>query len=138
MHVEDGSSVVLKCTVSDYLKRPTYIFWYLDDRRLITGQEGITIEDNVSLKSSSSVSASNSWQQHTREDFSSLYSILSVREANRKFSGKYSCVPDNLRPASINVHVILGEFIDQKSMVKVNLRMILLRNKTLMSLDFGK
>ena len=101
MHVEAGSSVVLKCTVSDYLKRPTYIFWYLNDQRLVSSAPDIGIEDNVQE------SKSKSWMDSRSQD--SLYSILSVREANGKFSGKYSCVPDNLRPASINVHVILGE-----------------------------
>ena len=106
MHVEDGSSVVLKCTVSDYLKRPTYIFWYLNEQRLVPSQE-IGIEDNVQSSKSGGIS-SKSWMD-SRQDSNSLFSILSVREANGKFSGKYSCVPDNLRPASINVHVILGE-----------------------------
>jgi len=101
MHVEAGSSVVLKCTVSDYLKRPTYIFWYLNDQRLVSSAPDIGIEDNVQE------SKSKSWMDSRSQD--SLYSILSVREANGKFSGKYSCVPDNLRPASINVHVILDE-----------------------------
>ena len=107
MHVEDGSSVVLKCTVSDYLKRPTYIFWYLNEQRLVPSQD-IGIEDNVQSSSSKLGIGSQSWMD-SRQDSNSLFSILSVREANGKFSGKYSCVPDNLRPASINVHVILGE-----------------------------
>ena len=107
MHVEDGSSVVLKCTVSDYLKRPTYIFWYLNEQRLVPSQD-IGIEDNVQSGSSKLGIGSQSWMD-SRQDSNSLFSILSVREANGKFSGKYSCVPDNLRPASINVHVILGE-----------------------------
>jgi len=107
MHVEDGSSVVLKCTVSDYLKRPTYIFWYLNEQRLVPSQD-IGIEDNVQSSSSKLGIGSQSWMD-SKQDSNSLFSILSVREANGKFSGKYSCVPDNLRPASINVHVILDE-----------------------------
>ncbi len=110
MHVEAGSSVVLKCSVSNYLTKPTYIFWYRDEDRLVdgAGHNGVSIEDNVQAdmsSSSSGLSTLSSWHQAD----STLYSILTVHEASRKFSGRYSCVPDNLRPASINVHVILGK-----------------------------
>ena len=109
MHVEAGSSVVLKCSVKDYLFRPNHLWWYRNSERLLDGVNGITIEDNVASADNSENGAlkslAPSW--HIQED-SSLYSILTVKEASSKFSGKYSCVPEQCRPASINVHVILG------------------------------
>jgi hypothetical protein len=105
MHVEAGSSVVLKCSVSDYLKRPTFIFWYRNDERLINGLNGVTIGDNVDNNDVTDSASQPAWKR----DSSSLYSILTVKEASSIFSGKYSCAPDTSRPASINVHVILGK-----------------------------
>ena len=111
MHVEAGSSVVLKCSVNDYLFRPNHLWWYRDSERLLNGVNGITIEDNVASADNSENGAlkslAPSW--HIQED-SSLYSILTVKETSSKFSGKYSCVPEQCRPASINVHVILGTY----------------------------
>ena len=112
MHVEAGSSVVLKCSVSDYLQRPTFIFWYRNNERLVNGLSGISITDNVD--STAVVTSSSASTQPWTQD-SNLYSILTVKEASSKFSGRYSCVPDNLRPASINVHVILGKILAKKS-----------------------
>ena len=124
MHVEAGSSVVLKCSVSDYLKRPTFIFWYRDDERLVDGYSNglVTIEDNlgsslgnggvhdpVASGSGLKVTTQQSWQFGASKS-QNLYSILTVTSASSQFSGRYSCSPDNLRPASINVHVILGKF----------------------------
>ena len=111
MHVEAGSSVVLKCNVEKYMFRPNHLWWFRNNERLFDGSKGITIEDNVdsvvnSGNSDPSKSLAPSW--HIQED-SSLYSILTVKEASSKFSGKYSCVPEQCRPASINVHVILGK-----------------------------
>ena len=105
MHVEAGSSVVLKCSVKDYLTKPTYIFWYRDNERLIH-ENGVTIVDNVDDKTNQiDSSLAPAWHQNTE-----LYSVLTVKEASSPFSGRYSCVPDNLRPASINIHVILGKY----------------------------
>ena len=106
MHVEAGSSVVLKCSVSDYLTKPTFIFWYRDDQRLIHSENGVTIVDNVNdEKNIIDSNLAPAWHQSTE-----LYSILTIKEASSPFSGRYSCVPDNLRPSSINIHVILGKY----------------------------
>lgn len=103
MHVEAGSSLTLKCTVGDYLIRPTYIFWYQDNNRLVGGlANGVSVEDNIDA-------AHDLKENSARDYFQPLFSILTLKgEANRKLSGRYSCVPDNLRPTSINVHVIFG------------------------------
>ena len=115
MHVEAGSSVVLKCSVKGFLAsdggRPNHIWWYRDKERLLDGVNGVSVEDNVDFNSqTTSKSLAPSWHQQ-QDSATSLYSILTVKEASSKFSGKYSCVPDNCRPASINVHVILGRFL---------------------------
>lgn len=103
MHVEAGSSVVLKCSVTDWMSKPTFIFWYQDDERLVADGHGISIDDNVNT-GKSSIQAG--WQH---QEGTALYSILTIKEASSRYSGRYSCVPDNLRPDSINVHVILGK-----------------------------
>ena len=106
MHVEAGSEVVLQCSVKDYLKKPTFIFWYLDNERLLHGTSGVTIVDNVDDKTHQIDSnLAPVWHQNTE-----LYSILTVKEASSRFSGRYSCGPDNMRPAAINIHVILGKY----------------------------
>ena len=48
--MEAGSEVVLQCSVKDYLKKPTFIFWYLDNERLLHDTSGVTIVDNVDDK----------------------------------------------------------------------------------------
>ena len=106
MHVEAGSEVVLQCSVKDYLKKPTFIFWYLDNERLLHDTSGVTIVDNVDDKTHQIDSnLAPVWHQNTE-----LYSILTVKEASSRFSGRYSCGPDNMRPAAINIHVILGKY----------------------------
>ena len=106
MHVEAGSEVVLQCSVKDYLKKPTFIFWYLDNERLLHDTSGVTIVDNVDDKTHQIDSnLAPAWHQNTE-----LYSILTVKEASSRFSGRYSCGPDNMRPAAINIHVILGKY----------------------------
>ena len=141
MHVESGSSVTLRCVVSRALVQPTYIFWYRDDVHLRDDwRDGIEIQE-IGDKSSSSgnggkksgaVPPNNAdnnammpyWGgagQHNMDAplhaesarAKPLVSLLTIREASGKHSGRYRCAPDNLRPAEINLHVIRGNKVNR-------------------------
>lgn len=110
MHVESGSSVVLRCVISHYLIRPTFIFWYRDADRLINGIHGITITDDLHrLRADDHSNNRASFGPPAWKNDHTIVSILTVKRASGKYSGRYSCAPDNLRPAAINVHVIKDE-----------------------------
>lgn len=48
MHVEVGSSVTIRCVVTNAMLRPQFIFWYRDKTHLVTNaKEGIIITDDV-------------------------------------------------------------------------------------------
>ena len=55
MHVEAGSSVALRCIVTNAMLRPKFVFWYRDKLGLSNSKtsyakESITITDNIDLK----------------------------------------------------------------------------------------
>ena len=52
MHVEAGSSVALRCVVTNAMLRPKFVFWYRDKQGLSNSRssytrESITITDNI-------------------------------------------------------------------------------------------
>ena len=52
MHVEAGSSVVLRCIVTNAILRPRFVFWYRDkvvllNSRTLYARESITIRDDI-------------------------------------------------------------------------------------------
>ena len=55
MHVEAGSSVALRCIVTNAMLRPKFVFWYRDKLGLSNSKtsyarESITITDNINTK----------------------------------------------------------------------------------------
>ena len=91
MHVEAGSSVVLKCSVKDFLAsdggRPNHIWWYRNKERLLDGVNGVSVEDNVDFNSqTTSKSLAPSWHQQ-QDSATSLYSILTVKETRSNSPG---------------------------------------------------
>ncbi len=90
MYVESGSSVVLRCVISNWLEKPQIVFWFHDGDRLARGPDTAVKE---------------------RRDQTSIVSLLTITGASaRKHSGRYECSPDNIKPASINLHVIEGTY----------------------------
>ena len=89
IYVESGSSVVLRCVISNWLEKPQIVFWFHDGDRLARGPDTAVQE---------------------RHEPNSIVSLLTISRASaRKHTGKYECSPDNIKPASINLHVIEGK-----------------------------
>ncbi|XP_053631267.2 zwei Ig domain protein zig-8, partial [Cherax quadricarinatus] len=85
-YVEEGSSVVLNCTLRHHTQPPLYVFWY-HNRTMI----------NFDTNRQVSV--------HKTKDGS----VLTLEGVVRSHSGNYTCVPANAIPASITLHIIDGE-----------------------------
>ena len=169
IHVEAGSSVALRCIVTNAMLRPKFVFWYRDKHGLSNSRssyarESITITDNINkhlngddivisdLSIPSEFHNSNThlsdgnleeenednrgvtfWNRRNnlngynreltnemdnrvlsaKSHEQTVTSILTIHKAASKHSGTYQCAPDNTRPAAINLHVILGEYITQ-------------------------
>ena len=136
-YVEAGSKVVLGCKITKWLIKPQvklkihsppkkhYIFlcfkvvyWFHDGQRLFNGQSGVrtTFEErNVpgSQKNRNrSGKSGGSDQLISMPQFGqpSITSELTLTEpVDSTNSGKYECLPDNIKPAFINLIVIKGE-----------------------------
>lgn len=91
MYVESGSSVVLRCHISNWLQKPQIVFWFRDGQRIATSPSGDT-EVETSLG---------------RDAIDSRLTI--ARAAAARHSGTYECSPDNIKPAKINLHVVEDE-----------------------------
>lgn len=85
-YVKSGSTLRLTCHIRQNSVAPDYVFWY-HDGRMINYDE--TLGVSVSGDQASST--------------------LVVGKAHSLHSGNYSCVPSNVRPASVFVHILNGE-----------------------------
>ncbi|XP_042235340.1 zwei Ig domain protein zig-8-like [Homarus americanus] len=86
MHVQEGSAVVLNCSLRQHTQTPDYVFWY-HNRTMIN----FDINRQVSVKKTGDGS------------------ILTLTAVGRTDSGNYTCLPANARPASITLHIIAGD-----------------------------
>ena len=48
VHVKAGTSVTLKCLISNCLEEPAYVFWYHGDRRLLDDDDQIPGKTKIS------------------------------------------------------------------------------------------
>ena len=46
VHVKAGTSVTLKCLISNCLEEPAYVFWYHGERRLLDDDDQIPGKEN--------------------------------------------------------------------------------------------
>ncbi|XP_064078139.1 hemicentin-1-like [Macrobrachium nipponense] len=90
VYVNSGSTVTIKCVITDALEEPNYIFWYHDERRVISGNTGRLL--TVS-------------RVHPDTSIGSL----TIPMVSLKDSGNYTCAPASLNPASVMLHVLIGE-----------------------------
>ena len=135
MYVESGSSVVLRCHISNWLQKPQIVFWY--DYKTITRfiwpsflarwkkkhamckfvlnlcQKNV--EDNppslCRFRDGQRIATSPSGDtevktSHGRDAIESRLTI--ARAAAARHSGTYECSTDNIKPAKINLHVVEG------------------------------
>ena len=125
MYVESGSSVVLRCHISDWLQKPQIVFWYetIDERErggelLVEWCDASYIDDEMWLRrrfkdgQRIATSPSGDTEVETSLDgrHDSIDSRLTIaRAAAARHSGTYECSTDNIKPARINLHVVEGE-----------------------------
>lgn len=135
VHVKAGTSVTLKCLISNCLEEPAYVFWYHGERRLLDDDDQIpgdlvspTPQPKLRQKGGTTflpVPNTISPKEETLEvalsrggisivtrrlvaDGSAM-STVSIQNPTPAHSGKYACRPANLDPAYVNLHVIQEE-----------------------------
>jgi hypothetical protein len=90
IYVKTGSTVNLKCVITQSLEEPAYIFWYHDGERVLNykpGTKDIRVE---------------------RSGADTTVGTLVLYGATREDSGNYTCSPSNLDSASVLLHVLNG------------------------------
>merc|ERR1712107_625008 len=95
IHAQAGSSVVLKCSISEALQKPKSVKWYRDGTPLSEDWQIVPL-------SKSSKDFSSKKELFTFESSA----ILSQVDSNH--SGEYECHPDKLEAVSVNLHVVKG------------------------------
>jgi len=96
IHVKEGSSVKLKCVISNIVEKPAFVTWFLNEKMLVDFAGDLSDLTHSSTHS-----------------LSTLY-LPSVDLAD---SGNYSCQPASLHKVSITLHVLKAEK-EQKLSVK--------------------
>ncbi|KAK6631489.1 hypothetical protein RUM44_006016 [Polyplax serrata] len=90
MYVKSGSTVSLKCVITQSLEEPAYIFWYHDNERVLDYDrryKDIRVE---------------------RVGSDTTVGSLILHQATKEDSGNYTCSPSNLDSSSILLHVLNG------------------------------
>lgn len=90
LHVDEGSTINLTCSIKYSPEPPAYIFWYHHDEVI-------------------SYDSSRGGVSVITEKGEVTTSYLLIQQAELKDSGKYSCSPSNADVASVFVHVLNGE-----------------------------
>lgn len=91
MYVKSGSTVSLKCVITQSLEEPAYIFWYHDNERVLDYDrryKDIRVE---------------------RVGPDTTVGTLILYQATKEDSGNYTCSPSNLDSSSVLLHVLNGE-----------------------------
>jgi len=88
IHVNEGSSLRLKCVISNIVEAPQYVTWYLNTKML--------------------VDFTGSLSSLTHESTHSL-STLHLNKVSLADGGNYSCQPASLPRASTTLHVLKTE-----------------------------
>ncbi|KAL1449182.1 hypothetical protein WDU94_000401 [Cyamophila willieti] len=90
LHVDEGSTINLTCSIKYSPEPPAYIFWYHHDEVI-------------------SYDSSRGGVSVITEKGDVTTSYLLIQQAELKDSGKYSCSPSNADVASVYVHVLNGK-----------------------------
>ncbi|XP_012544933.1 lachesin-like [Bombyx mandarina] len=91
LYVKAGSTVSLKCVITQALEEPAYIFWYHNDERVLNYDRSL-----VEIR-----------MDRVAPD--TTIGNLIIYSSRREDSGNYSCAPSNLDSASVVLHVLSGE-----------------------------
>ncbi|VEN49659.1 unnamed protein product, partial [Callosobruchus maculatus] len=87
IYVKRGSTVQLKCVITQSLEPPAYIFWYHDGERVLNDQSAIDI-------------------RMTRRGTDTTVSTITIFRTKPEDAGNYTCSPSNLDSASVYLHVL--------------------------------
>ncbi|XP_071545632.1 lachesin-like [Panulirus ornatus] len=90
LYVKSGSTVNIKCVISNALEEPTYIFWYHGDRRVVSANSDRILSVN-------------------RIPPDTSIGKLTIPSVSLADSGNYTCAPASLEMASVMLHVLSGE-----------------------------
>lgn len=88
-----GSTVNLKCVITQSLEEPAYIFWYHDGQRVLDYDRKV-----LDIKAE-------------RVGADTTVGTLIIYEAKRDNSGNYTCHPSNLDSSSVMLHVLNGKIL---------------------------
>jgi len=91
MYVKTGSTVAIRCVIKQSLEGPFYVFWYHEGDRVLNYQ---LAKIDIQTK---------------RIDQDTVSSLV-IHNARREDSGNYTCSPSNLDSASVQLHVLNGEW----------------------------
>lgn len=91
MYVKTGSTVAIRCVIKQSLEGPFYVFWYHEGDRVLNYQLG-----KIDIQ--------------TKRIEQDTVSSLVIHNARREDSGNYTCSPSNLDSASVQLHVLNGEW----------------------------
>ncbi|XP_045501458.1 hemicentin-2-like, partial [Colias croceus] len=91
IYVKAGSTVSLKCVITQALEEPAYIFWYHNEERVLSYRRGLR---DIRVE---------------RPAPDTTVGHLVIHNPVREDSGNYSCAPSNLDSASVVLHVLSGE-----------------------------
>lgn len=97
IHAQAGSSVILKCSITEALQKPRFVQWYRDGSPLF-GDWKTTVSNTVKDTSTSS----------TSKEGRSYDAVIKLDRVDPEQSGLYECRPDQLEPATVNLHVVKG------------------------------
>lgn len=92
MYVKTGSTVNLKCVITQSLEEPAYIFWYHDEERVLNYPPTA-----MDIRSE-------------RMGTDTTVGTLVIYHARPEDSGNYTCSPSNLDPVSVILHVLNGKY----------------------------
>lgn len=85
-YVKSGSTLRLTCHLRQSSVTPDFVFWYQDERMInYEGAPGVKVMSDAAS------------------------STLVIERAQSVHSGNYSCVPYNVNPSSVVVHILNGE-----------------------------
>lgn len=113
LYVKAGSTVSLKCVITQALEEPAYIFWYHNDERVLNydrslveiRMERLAPDTTVSTAGRGAVPRSRG---AVLTACPSQVGNLIIYNPRREDSGNYSCAPSNLDSASVVLHVLSG------------------------------
>lgn len=92
IHVKAGSTVSIKCVITQSLEDPSFIFWYHNANRVL----------DYDHKEKSIASE--------RLEHDTTMGTLTIYSATSNDAGNYTCAPSNLNSASVLLHVLNGEW----------------------------